>query len=108
MGWKFKLQEQKPESESPSEKRRTARVPLKTPAEVRIVAPGVNAVGYLVDMSEDGVGVATVGALLAVGEEVSIEMLPSQAGEGPTTLRAIVQYSRGVRYGFKFLKDAGV
>jgi hypothetical protein len=104
MAWKFRLQPEQVQSETPVEKRRFPRAPLKTPAEVRIVAPGVNAIGYLVDMSQDGVGVATVGALLAVGEEVSIE-LPREEGEERTTVRAIVQYSRGVRYGLQFLQD---
>jgi hypothetical protein len=99
----------KPERQSSSQpepdKRRFPRMGFKTPAEVRIVAPGINAVGYLIDLSEDGLGVATVGALLAVGESVSVQ-LPRETDEEPVRVQAMVQYSRGVRYGLKFLKDS--
>jgi hypothetical protein len=99
----------KPQGQAPGQsepdKRRFPRLGFKTPAEVRIVGPGINAVGYLIDLSEDGVGVATVGALLAVGEAVSVQ-LPRESDEEPIRLQAMVQYSRGVRYGLKFLKDS--
>lgn len=89
------------------EKRRAPRFPTKTPTEIRIHASQGDVTGYLVDMSEDGMGLATVGADLRVGETVSVE-LPKSGEREAVRLKAIVRYSRGVRYGLEFIDDSKV
>jgi PilZ domain-containing protein len=91
----------------PIEKRRVPRIVPKTPTEVRISGRKGNVVGFLIDISEDGLGVATTGADLEEGETVSLEV-PSAGDEEPVRMKAVVQYSRGVRYGLKFIKEPEV
>jgi PilZ domain len=89
------------------EKRRAPRFPAKTPSEIRIHASQGDVTGFLVDMSEDGMGLATVGADLQVGETVSVE-LPKTGEQEAVRLTAVVRYSRGVRYGLEFIDDSKV
>ena len=89
------------------EKRRAPRYPTKTPTEIRIRAREIDVTGYLVDMSEDGMGLATVGADLVVGETVSVE-LPKSGERETVHLQAVVRYSRGVRYGLEFVDDSKI
>jgi PilZ domain-containing protein len=89
------------------EKRRAPRFPTKTPSEIRIQARQGDVTGFLVDMSEDGMGLATVGADLQVGETVTVE-LPKTGEQGTVRLKAIVRYSRGVRFGLEFIDDSKV
>lgn len=89
------------------EKRRAPRFEAKTPTEVRIRAREAEMTGFLVDMSEDGMGVATVAAELQVGETISVE-LPKIGNQAPVRLKAVVRYSRGARYGLEFIDDSKV
>ena len=84
--------------------RRYHRVPIPTPAEVRISKPGFTTTGQLVDMSEGGMGIVTAGAALTVGEVVSVELLVDSPDKAPP-LRAMVCYSRGARHGLQFLPE---
>ena len=84
--------------------RRFPRSPVKATAEIRIMGRGVNATGFLIDMSEGGLAVATLGIYLAVGDVVLVE-LPRIAQEQPTEVSAEVRYNRGARYGLMFLTD---
>ncbi len=89
------------------EKRRAPRFEIKTPTEVRIRAREAEMTGFLVDMSEDGMGLATTAADLQVGETISVE-LPKMGNREPVQLRAVVRYSRGTRYGLEFIDDSKV
>jgi PilZ domain len=89
------------------EKRRAPRYPSKTPTEIRILASSGEVTGYLVDMSEDGMGVATVGANLEIGETIVVE-LPKIGDQETVRLKAMVRYSRGARYGLEFIDDSKI
>jgi len=93
----------KPDPPFPQQ-RRFPRSPVKAPAEVRIIGRGVNATGFLIDMSEGGLAVATLGVYLDIGDVVSVE-LPRIGMEQPTEVSAEVRYNRGARYGLMFLID---
>ena len=85
--------------------RRFPRSPVKAPAEVRIMGRGVNATGFLIDMSEGGLAVATLGVYLDVGDIVSVELPRVAKEQQPTEVSAEVRYNRGARYGLMFLTD---
>jgi len=93
----------KPDPPFPQQ-RRFPRSQVKAPAEVRIIGRGVNATGFLIDMSEGGLAVATLGVYLDIGDVVSVE-LPRIGMEQPTEVSAEVRYNRGARYGLMFLRD---
>ena len=94
--------------ERPSiEKRRAPRYPAKTPTEIRIRTSKREITGELVDMSEDGMGFASVTSELEIGETVSVE-LPQTDHQEPVRLKAIVRYSLGGRYGLEFVDDSKV
>jgi len=84
--------------------RRHYRVPINTPVEVRISAPGLTATGFLLDMSDGGLAMVTAGEALPEGEVVSVELLVDSPDK-PPPLRAIVRYSRGARHGLQFLPE---
>ena len=88
----------------PGTERRYQRVPIPTPAEVRISAPGLTVTGFLLDMSEGGLAMVTAGEALPVEEIVSVELLVDSPDK-PPPLRAVVRYSRGARHGLQFLPE---
>jgi hypothetical protein len=90
-----------PTKPSGSERRHPRRL-IPTPAEVRISGPGLEISGHLVDISEGGLGIVTVGQALPVGEAVTVELLVNPKDK-PPPLRATVRYSRGARHGLQFL-----
>jgi len=80
------------------------RVPIPTPVEVRISAPGLTATGFLLDMSDGGLAMVTAGEAGPEGEVVSVELLVDSPDK-PPPLRAVVRYSRGARHGLQFLPE---
>src|ERR1700755_1878676 len=79
--------------------RQSARQPLE--GRLTIQAPDGKVRGWLHDVSEDGVG-GVVSVQLEADAEVDIEFELSTEKE-PLRTRAIVRYSSGFRYGFRFL-----
>jgi PilZ domain len=84
--------------------RRYPRIPVVTPAEVRITAPGLTSTGYLLDTSDGGLAIAVAGGPLPVGEVVTLELLVKSPEKLPP-LRATVRYSKGIRHGLQFLPE---
>lgn len=89
------------------EKRRAPRYPARTPTEISIQARKGRLTGDLLDMSEDGMGFATVTSNLEIGEIVSVELPTNGAGE-TAHLKAVVRYSLNERYGLEFVDDSKV
>lgn len=87
-------------------KRRSARAAIPTPVQVRISSQGLSATGFLVDLSDGGMGVVTTAEAFAPGEVVTVELLV-EATENPPPLRAVVRYNRGARLGLQFVPELG-
>jgi len=85
--------------------RRYPRVPIPTPAEVRISSPGLSVTGFLLDISDGGLAMVTAGEALPEGEVVMVELLV-ESPDRPPPLRAVVRYSRGARHGLEFLPES--
>jgi hypothetical protein len=83
-------------------KRRSSRAPIPTPVQVRITGAARSITGFLVDLSDGGMGVVTTTETFPSGEVVTVELLV-KATEKPPLLRAVVRYSRGARMGLQFL-----
>jgi hypothetical protein len=87
----------------PPKPRRYPRVPVSSPAEVRISAPDLSLTGYLLETSEGGLAISVAGQTLPVGQVVSVELLASPEKLPP--LKAVVRYSRGARHGLQLLPE---
>jgi hypothetical protein len=64
-------------------KRRASRAPIPTPVQVRISGAGLSATGFLVDMSDGGMGIVTTAETFPPGEEVRVELLVDATGNLP-------------------------